>query len=275
MTTLQNGSKIGPFFRATCIAALALSVAACSKDKNDTYLARDVNVLYNHGIDRLGNRQHELAAIVFDEVERQHPYSSWARNAQLMAAYSYYEAKKYDDAINTVERFLSLHPGNKAAPYAYYLIAISYYDQIMDVGRDQRLTEQAMKALQEVVSRFPDTEFAKDARLKLDLTRDHLAGKEMEVGRFYLKQEQYVASVMRFRNVIENYQTTSHTPEALHRLVESYLSMGVVEEAQAVTAVLGYNYPSSKWYRYSYSLLTKQDLEPKENKRSWIGRLFS
>lgn len=274
MTTLQNGSRFGTFLRATFIASMALGVAACSKDKNDTYTARDVNVLYNLGVERQELRQHSLAAMFFDEVERQHPYSSWARNAQLMAAYSYYEGKQYDDAINTIERFLSLHPGNKAAPYAYYLTSISYYDQIMDVGRDQRLTEQAMKALQEVVSRFPDTEYAKDARLKLDLTRDHLAGKEMEVGRFYLKQEQFVASIMRFRNVIENYQTTSHTPEALHRLVESYLSMGIEDEAQALTAVLGYNFPETKWYRYSYSLLTKQDLEPKENKRSWINRIF-
>ena len=167
-----------------------------------------------------------------------------------------------------------MHPGNKDAPYAYYLIAISYYEQISDVGRDQRATEQAYQALTEVVRRFPASAYARDAQLKLDLTRDHLAGKDMEVGRFYLNQRQYLGAIGRFRTVIERYQTTSHVPEALHRLVEAYLAMGVVTEAQATAAVLGHNYPGSKWYRYSYGLLTDQDLEPDEDEGSWIGRIF-
>ena len=249
-------------------------VTACSGDDEDTYIARDVEVLYHLGTDSLQKKRFAVAAAAFDEVERQHPYSSWARRAQLMAAYSYYESSKYEDAILSAERFLALHPGNKDAPYAYYLIAISYYEQISDVGRDQRATEQAYQALTEVVRRFPASAYARDAQLKLDLTRDHLAGKDMEVGRFYLNQRQYLGAIGRFRTVIERYQTTSHVPEALHRLVEAYLAMGVVTEAQATAAVLGHNYPGSKWYRYSYGLLTDQDLEPDEDEGSWIGRIF-
>ena len=258
------------------IVGLTLSVAACSgKKKEDTYLARDVEVLYLLGTDQLEKGRDKLAAAMFDEVERQHPYSSWARRAQLMAAYSYYNANEYEDAILASERFLSLHPGNRDASYAYYLIALSHYEQIADVRRDQRETEQAFRALTEVVRRFPATEYARDAQLKLDLTMDHLAGKDMEVGRFYQKQKQFLAAITRFRSVIENYQTTSHTPEAMHRLVESYLAMGVYPEAQKVAAVLGHNYPGSKWYRWSYNLLVDKNLEPKDEDRpGFFGRLF-
>ncbi len=263
--------------RALFVVGLSVLIAACSKGRDeDTYIARDVEVLYLLGADQLEKGRDELAAAMFDEVERQHPYSSWARRAQLMSAYSYYRANSYDDAILAAERFLSLHPGNSDAPYAYYLIALSHYEQIADVQRDQRETEQALRALTEVVRRFPATEYARDAQLKLDLTMDHLAGRDMAVGRFYQKQNQHLAAIGRFRNVIDNYQTTNHTPEALHRLVESYLALGVYPEAQQVAAVLGHNFPGSKWYRWSYNLLLDQDLEvpDDEESRGFFGRLF-
>lgn len=251
-----------------------VGVAGCAKKNKDSYFARDVEVLYNLGADRLERKQFKLAAALFDEVERQHPYSSWARRSQLMSAYSYYEANDYDESILAAERFLALHPGNSAAGYAYYLIANCYYEQISDVGRDQKVTEQALRALFEVIQRFPASEYARDAQLKMDLTSDHLAGKELEVGRFYLGKRQYLAGIGRFRTVIERFQTTSHAPEAMHRLVESYLALGIVEEAQSVAAVLGYNYPNSKWYRYSYALLTGQKLVPEMSKKSWISKVL-
>ncbi len=258
------------------VLVLAVTISACSSDDEDTYIAQDVEVLYNLGAEQLERRRFAAAAALFDEVERQHPYSIWARRSQLMAAFAHYEANQYEDSVLSAERFLTLHPGNASASYAYYLIAMSHYEQITDIGRDQRKTEQALQALDQVIRRFPNTEYARDAKLKLDLTMDHLAGKEMEVGRFYQRQKQYLAAIGRFRSVIENFQTTSHTPEALHRLVESYLAVGIVSEAQTVAAVLGHNFPESKWYRYSYSLLSGQDLAPeaKTKGKSWLEKIF-
>ncbi|HEX7854928.1 MAG TPA: outer membrane protein assembly factor BamD [Sphingobium sp.] len=240
------------------IASTAVLLSGCAKNKNkaDTqYVARDVSTLYNAGKYRLDHGQFRLAGQLFDEVERQHPYSPWARQAQVMAAFSYYGAKDYTKAIQTAQRFLSIHPGNKDAPYAYYLIALCYYEQISDVSRDQKITEQAQSALSELVRRYPDTRYAADARLKLDLVVDHLAGKEMEVGRFYERRKLWLAATLRFRTVIDKYQTTTHTPEALHRLVESYLSLGLVDEAKKAAAVLGNNYRGTVWYQRSYKLM--------------------
>jgi outer membrane protein assembly factor BamD len=258
----------------TILAAAALLLAACG-GADETYAEKPVEELYNTAMDDLQGGDLAAAAKNFDEVERQHPYSVWARKAQLMAAYSYYQINKYDDAILAAERFLQLHPGNKDAPYAHYLIAVSYYEQITDVGRDQRTTQRALDALQEVVDRYPDSEYARDARLKLDLARDHLAGKEMEIGRYYLKRGQYAAAINRFRTVIEKYQATTHVPEALHRLTEAYLALGVADEAQTAAAVLGYNFPGSEWYRDSYVLLTGENLKPEENRDSWISRAWA
>lgn len=265
---------IAGFLRPVLMVAVLAGVTACSSKDEDTYIARDVEVLYSVAATRMERKQYKLAAALFDEVERQHPYSVWARRAQLMSAYNYYEGKEYEDAILAAERFLALHPGNSSAPYAYYLIALCHYNQITDVGRDQRVTERALKALEEVIRRFPDSDYARDASIKRDMTRDHLAGKDMEIGRFYQSQKQYLAGLGRFRNVVENYQTTSHVPEALHRLVESYLALGIAEEAQAVAAVLGYNYPNSKWYKYSYATLTGQKLEPVASEKSWISKIL-
>jgi len=194
---------------------------------------------------------------LFDEVERQHPYSPWARRAQLMSAFSYYAARDYSKAIQSSQRFLSIHPGNKDAPYAYYLIAISYYEQISDVTRDQKITEQAKQSLTEITRRYPESPYAQDARLKLDLVNDHLAGKEMTIGRFYQRSGKWLAATVRFRNVVDDYQTTSHAPEALYRLVETYLTLGIPEEAQKSAAVLGSNYPASVWYSRAFKLMNK------------------
>ena len=240
--------------------ALLLAVAGCSRDKKDEYVERDVSTLYNIAGNYLDDEQYRYAAAAFDEVERQHPYSAWARRAQLMSAYSYYMANRYEDSILAAERFLALHPGNKDAPYAYYLIAICYYEQISDVGRDQKMTELALRALEEVVRRYPDSEYARDARLKIELTQDHLAGKEMEIGRFYQRTGEYLAAANRFRTVVDKYQTTTHVPEALHRLTETYLALGMIHEAQVAAAVLGHNYPGDKWYERSYALMMRHDV---------------
>ena len=221
------------------------------------YVARDVNTLYNAGWDRLRRGSYAQAAVVFDEVERQHPYSVWARRAQLMSAFAYYAARDHTKSVESARRFLSIHPGNRDAPYALYLVALNYYEQINDVTRDQAVTRQALDSLGEIVRRYPDTPYADDARIKIDLVRDHLAGKEMEIGRFYQRRAQWLASVIRFRTVVDDYQTTSHAPEALMRLTESYLALGIPEEARRAAAVLGANYPGTRWYERAYGLIQR------------------
>ncbi|WP_428413920.1 outer membrane protein assembly factor BamD [Pararhizobium sp.] len=241
------------------LAAMAF-LAACGDNEEPLYVETPVEGLYNQALDSLADGNNTEAARLFDEVERQHPYSVWSSKAQLMAAYSSYRAKNYNDAINASDRFIQLHPGNRDIAYAYYLRALSFYDQIVDVGRDQAMTRNALEALDEVVRRFPDTQYAKDAQLKLDLTRDHLAGKHMSIGRFYIRRQDYLAAINRFRTVVDRYQTTTHVPEALHRLTESYLAIGLGEEAKKTAAVLGYNYPGSDWYEDSYRLLVDDGL---------------
>ena len=240
-------------------ASLTLSACAGRGGPKDTaYIARDVESLYAAAKGRLDRGQPTVAAALFDEVERQHPYSPWARRAQLMSAFSYYVAKDYTKAVASSQRFLSIHPGNRDAPYAYYLIALSYYEQISDVTRDQKVTEQTRTALQELIRRYPQTAYASDAKLKLDLVEDHLAGKEMEIGRYYERAGSWLAAQIRFQNVVENYQTTSHAPEALFRLTETNLALGVPGEAVKYAAVLGANYPGSEWYQKAYALLQKE-----------------
>ena len=256
------------------VLAVLLLVAACSDD-DFGYQERSVEELYNNAMDELLDGSYVEAAQGFDEVERQHPYSVWATRAQIMAAYAYYKNNDYDESIISAGRFIKLHPGHRDVAYAYYLNAVSYYEQISDVGRDQEMTELALVFLEELVRRFPDTSYSRDARLKIDLTRDHLAGKEMDIGRYYLVRANYVAAVNRFRRVIERFQTTSHVPEALHRLTESYLALGVPHEAQAAAAVLGYNFPGSDWYLDSYALLEGVDLRPEADDESWISRAFN
>ncbi len=255
--------KINRPIALIAILAAAVPLAGCgtlgggNRNRDTRYVARDVNTLYNAGFQRLQQRNYQQAALIFDEVERQHPYSVWARRAQLMSAFSYYAYGDHTKSIDSARRFLSIHPGNRDAPYALYLIALNYYEQIRDVTRDQAITRQAMDALGEVIRRYPNTPYADDARLKVDLVRDHLAGKEMEIGRFYQRRREWLASTMRFRRVVDEYQTTSHTPEALMRLTESYLALGVPAEARRSASVLGANYANTDWYRRAYELIQR------------------
>ncbi|HEU0066134.1 MAG TPA: outer membrane protein assembly factor BamD [Sphingomonas sp.] len=248
-----------PSFRAFALAAvIGLPLAGCAtnRTKTDTpYIARDVGTLYSTAKDRLDKHRYKEAAVLFDEVERQHPYSVWARRAQLMSAFSYYLDASYTESIQSAQRFLSVHPGNRDAAYAYYLVAMGYYEQVGDVTRDQKITRQALDALGELMRRYPNTRYAADARLKIDLVNDHLAGKEMEIGRFYETRGQWLAATLRFRRVIEEYQQTTHTPEALMRLTETYLALGTPLEAQKTAAVLGANYPGTPWYARAYKLM--------------------
>ena len=260
ITVLFNNALYWKFSKAFSFCAfvwILLYLSSCASVDTPRYVEKPVGELYNAAATLLANGEYLYAARAFDEVERQHPYSIWASRAQLMAAYSYYRQGWFDEAILACERFLQLHPGSPDAPYAHYLAAISFYDQIVDVGRDQAMTRSALENLEQVILRYPETDYARDARLKIDLAKEHLAGKEMEIGRFYLKRNQYMAAISRFKKVISDYETTSHTPEALHRLTESYLSLGVITEAKNVSAVLGFNYPGSRWYQESYRLLAE------------------
>ena len=241
-------------------AAIGIGLSACStagggKKERLAYVERPAELIYNQAFRQVDRGDWGNAKLLFQEVERQHPFSKWARRAMLMSAYANYRSADHDESIATAQRFISLHPGNDSTPYAYYLIAINYYDQIYDVGRDQATTIAAEAALQQVVRRYPESDYARDARLKLELTQDHLAGKEMAVGRYYQGQNQQLAAIGRFKTVVTNYETTSQTEEALHRLVESYVSLGIIPEAKKVGSVLGYNYPDSEWYDDSYKLL--------------------
>lgn len=255
-----------------CFAVLLVGLPSCSSTTEDTQIEQDAETLYNNAAVALDERSYREATKLFEEVERQHPYSKWATQAQLMSAYASYKDQRYDEAILALDRFIQLHPGNKDVAYAHYLRALSYYEQISDVRRDQAMTQDALDALDAVIRRFPDSEYARDARLKLDLTRDHLAGKEMEVGRYYLKRGEVNAAINRFLQVVKEYQTTTHVPEALHRLVESYLSIGLKQEALHVASVLGYNYPGSKWYQRSYSLLDPDARESLRDEKGWLDR---
>ena len=228
---------------------------AATADADKKALTGPVEDLYNNGVDALNARRFSVASDQFAAVEQNYPYSSWAVNAQLMTAYSLYLQNKYTDAIGTLDRFIQLHPAHRDIAYVYYLRALCYYEQIADIQRDQKGTQQAMNALREVVNRFPDTAYAQDAKLKIDLCVDHLAGKEMEIGRYYQKQHLYEAAIGRFQRVVDDFQTTNHVPEALARLTEIYLVLGLKDEARKTAAVLGYNYPGSEWYTDTYAQL--------------------
>jgi outer membrane protein assembly factor BamD len=233
-----------------------------------------VATLYNGGLDEMQSGNYSRAQKKFAEVERQHPYSKWATKAILMQAFSAYQRRSYDDAVNAAKRFTTLHPGHKDAPYAYYLIALSEYERIADVRRDQRQTERAVEALEEIARRYPDTAYAADAQQKAKLGYDRLAAKEMEVGRYYVGQGSYLAGINRFKKVVTDYQQTSHTPEALYRLTEAYMALGVVSEAQTAAAVLGHNYPNSEWYKDAYQLVGSDGRQPVANESSWITKAF-
>jgi outer membrane protein assembly factor BamD len=249
------------------LLAVAVASTGCAslkkKRKTDlSYVERPVDLLYSTGAERMDRRRWDQAVDYFREVERQHPYSEWARRAILMTAFAHYQARDYDEAVGDADRFISLYPGNASAVYAYYLKAVCYFEQIIDVGRDQAATESALAALREVVRRFPRSQYASDARLKLDMVNDQLAGKEMTIGRFYLRHGDPLAAMGRFKMVIDRYQTTSHTPEALYRLVEVDLTLGLKDDALRNAATLGANFPGDRWYADAYRLMTSKGLRP-------------
>ncbi len=251
LSTLRK-TVTAPMLAVLC----ALTLASCAdNDQELEYVESSVYDIYSQAVRYLDNGQYALASLFFDEVERQHPYSIWATKAKLMSAYGYYYDGQYDDAITRLDRFIAVHPGNRDIAYAYYLRALCHYEQIADVRRDQEMTELATQSLRDVITRFPNTPYGRDARLKLDLTLDHLAGKEMEVGRFYINQRHYLAAINRFKNVVDQYSTTSHVPEALYRLSEAFTALGLFEEARKSAAVLGYNFPETDWYGDAYALL--------------------
>jgi outer membrane protein assembly factor BamD len=258
-------SAKAPVLTAMLVAAVALSGCSTLKKKHKTdlsYVERPVDALYAAGADRLDHKQWAQAVDYFREVERQHPYSEWSRRAILMTAFAHYENGDYAESVGDADRFISLYPGNAGAAYAYYLKSVCYFEQIIDVGRDQASTEQALAALREVVRRFPHSEYAADARLKVDMVNDQLAGKEMNIGRFYQANGDPVAALGRFKAVIDRYQTTSHTPEALYRLVALDISLGLMDEARRNAAVMGANFPGDRWYFDTYRLMTSKGLKP-------------
>jgi outer membrane protein assembly factor BamD len=256
-----KGLKVGAM-KMGLAAGVALAASACastnSRETDLAYIEQPVETIYNDALRSLDRNLWAVSALQFDEVQRQHPYSPWAQRAMLMASYARYRARDYEKAIASAEEYISLHPGGDGAPYGYYLIAISHFDQIIDVGRDQARSDLALRAFREVTARFPESDYARDSELKMDMVRDQLAGKEMEIGRYYLQRSEHLAAINRFKKVITEYQTTSHVPEALHRLVEAYLSIGLTGQAQQSAAVLGHNYPGSTWYSDSYALMQGQ-----------------
>lgn len=256
-----KSSRLAPLLLAV-LAALAIGACGSSSKKKQkfAYVERPVEQLYRDATRAMERKRFDDAVELFGEVERQHPYSPWARRATLMKAFSQYRQNDYEEAITSLDQFISLHPGNKDAPYAYYLKAMCYYEQIRDVGRDQDFTNNAVQALNDVVRRYPQTEYARDARLKLDLTLDHLAGKELTIGRYYQRLGKHIAAINRYKYVINNYQTTGHSEEALYRLVEANLQIGLIEEARSAAAVLGFNYPGSPWYADAYDLMRRNGL---------------
>jgi outer membrane protein assembly factor BamD len=257
------------------LALFAASLAGCSKEE-DYVPDSPADLLYNEGLYLLNNKQdYKEAAKKFDEVDRENPYSDWARKALLMSAYAYYQAEDYESCVNSAKRYVTLHPGSPDAAYAQYLIGASYYDQILDVSRDQARADKAIDALQEVIRKYPNSEYAINAKKKIEMARDQLAGKEMQVGRYYMTNRDFIGAINRFKVVVTQYQTTRHVEEALERLTEAYVALGIIDEAQTAAAVLGHNFPESPWYKDAYNLVKNAGHEPNENKQSWISRAFS
>jgi outer membrane protein assembly factor BamD len=274
-----NGRRFR-FVRALAMLLLAANIGGCSSfdwfSKKDLPADEPADRLYNEGLYNLNVKNSpKEAAKKFEEVDRQHPYSEWARKSLIMSAYAYYAAGEYDECVGAAKRYITLHPGNPDSAYAQYLIAASYYDEIPDITRDQARTEKALAALEEVVRKFPTTEYAENAKQKIQVARDQLAGKEMQIGRYYLKRKDFTGAINRFKVVVTRYQTTRHVEEALERLTEAYMALGIVNEAQTAAAVLGHNFPDSDWYKHAYALVKTGGTEPSENRDSWISKAFA
>jgi outer membrane protein assembly factor BamD len=280
MTAAAKSAGWSRLARVLAVTVLAASLGACSSfdifaKKDDTPPDEPADRLYNEGLYLLNAKKDARDAVKkFEEVDRQHPYSEWARKSLLMSAYAYYQAGEYDDCVNAAKRYVTLHPGSPDAAYAQYLIASSYFEEIPDVTRDQARTERALASLEEVIRKYPTTEYANSSKQKIEVARDQLAGKEMEIGRYYLKKKDYTGAINRFKVVVTKYQTTRHVEEALMRLTESYMALGITDEAQTAAAVLGHNFPDSQWYKHAYAVVKTGGMEPKENQSSWISRAF-
>jgi outer membrane protein assembly factor BamD len=269
------GELRGAGFRSLIALAAAVALSACAAKEIEPILPDEpADKLYNEGLTLLNRNEYADAVKKFEEVDRQHPYSEWARKSLLMAAYANYELRKYEETVQSARRYLTLHPGSRDAAYASYLLASSHFDQIPDISRDQARTQRAMEALDEVVRRYPDTPYAENARRKIEIARDQLAGKEMMIGRYYLEKRNYTGAINRFRVVVTRYQTTRHVEEALLRLAEAYMALGIASEAQTAAAVLGHNFPESSWYKDAYALVQTGGKPPAEDKGSWISRAF-
>jgi len=279
-----SASHLGRRLRlASLLVVMAVPLSGCGtgalwdkfSPKDETYVEEPADKLYNEGLYLMNeSKDPKAAAKKFEEVDRQHPYSEWARKSLLMSAYAAYESADYDTCIGSATRYVTLHPGSPDAAYAQYLIAASHYDQIPDISRDQGRTEKAMAALEEVIRKYPSSEYATSAKKKLEGARDQLAGKEMAIGRYYMDKRDYTAAINRFKTVVTQYQTTRHVEEALMRLTEAYMAIGIVGEAQTAAAVLGHNFPDSKWYKDAYNLVKSGGLEPSENKGSYLSKAF-
>ncbi len=259
---------------AGLMLAACLVLAACAGQREPPIESRSAQEIFLDAEALLERGRPRDAAEMFDEVERLYPYSEWAKRAMLMSAFSYHEGALYAESRAAADRYLSFFPADADAPYAQFLIALSYYDQIVDIGRDQANTFEALQEMRDIIERYPESDYAASAQLKFELALDHLAGKEMEVGRFYLGRGHYPAAINRFRVVVEEYQTTTHTPEALHRLVESYLSLGLLPEAQTAGAILGYNFQGSEWYADSYALLSGRGVRPEDTGDGWLNQVY-
>lgn len=271
----SNRTARGRWLSLFGAALIAASLGACASSDNLNIPDDPADKLYNEGLYLLQSKKdYKNAAKKFEEVDRQHPYSEWARRALLMSAYAYYEGRDYDETVNAAKRYVTLHPGSQDAAYAQFLIGSAYFDEIPDITRDQARTEKALSALDEVSRKYPSTEYAVSAKRKIEMARDNLAGKEMETGRYYLKRRDFIGAINRFKVVVTRYQTTRHVEEALMRLTEAYMSLGIVQEAQTAAAVLGHNFPESRWYQDAYSLVKGGGLTPSENEGSWISKAF-
>lgn len=256
------------------LLALATTALAACASKPEGDLTGSVGKLYNDGMDYLQAGRYPQAVHAFEELDRQYPYSQWATKAQLNTSYAQFLDKNYEEAVVAAERFIRLHPGHKDVPYGLYLIGLSHYGRMSDVNRDQSETANALAAFEELVQRYPDSQYARDAKLKITLCKDHLAGKEMAVARYYQNQNQFLAAINRYKTVVSTYETSSHAPEALYRITESYLALGVNDEATRSAAILGYNYPGSDWYKKAYALLEGKNLAPVGQSKSWAGQIM-
>ena len=263
---------------ALIFATIFILLSNCSENQvgidNSPSEDKAAEEIFNSGEKEILRKRYGDAAEKFTEVERLYPYSDWAKRALIMQVYSFHKDQSYENVVSAANRFIEFHPNDKDVPYAYYLIGLSYYDQVLAIGRDQELAKEALRVFSLITKEYPESKYASSSQIRFNFLRDHLASKEMEVGRYYLKRSHYAPAINRFRGVIEEFPTTSQVPEALHRLVEAYLSLGLVNEAQTAGAILGYNYRSTEWYDRTFALLSSKGLKPKSSGNSWLSKVY-